>query len=161
MSTLIFSDLRMTEARPIASSPTRPPRKPTADHDPLGVAPGLQLEELPGYLGQFLGEVLDRAVQYSGRFRMAAGEQIIEGLLAELVARLVTERVLFQLAQRLTPFVDDAAKSAPAGPVADEALLVGKLDIVAVDHDLRETLGAMRGERRLDRDGVGHARPRF
>ena len=45
MSTLILSALRITEARPIASSPNPAAAQPPADHDPLGVAPELELEE--------------------------------------------------------------------------------------------------------------------
>ena len=68
-----------------------------ADHDALGVAPGLRLEEAADDERQLLREILDRALHDGRRLEVALGEQRIELLLADLVARLVAERVVARL----------------------------------------------------------------
>jgi hypothetical protein len=103
---------------------------------------------------QLLREVLDRPLQDTGRLRIAFGEQRIERLLAQLLARLVAERVLAGFAQRLAPVLDDIAEGALAGAVAEKAFIVLELDVVAVDLDQGEAGGAMRRNSRCG--GIGH-----
>ena len=117
-----------------------------ADHDALGVLPALQLEEAADDERQFLREILDRAMHDAGGFAVALGEEFVELLLGQVVARLVAERVGAGLAQGLSPILDDVAERALAGAVADEALVVLDLDIVAVDLDRRQAQRAMRGD---------------
>ena len=66
-------------------------------------------------------------------------------LLGDLVARLVAERIVAGLAQRLAPVLDDVAERALAGAVADEAFVVLQLDVVAVDLDGRQAGRAVLG----------------
>src|SRR5262245_10147513 len=63
--------------------------KAAAHDDPFRVAPSLELEETANDERQLLREVLDRPLQDPGRLRIAFGEQRIERLLAQLLARLV------------------------------------------------------------------------
>ena len=44
-----------------------------ADHDPFGVAPGLELEEAADDDRELLGEILNRALDDAGRLRIAFG----------------------------------------------------------------------------------------
>ncbi len=53
-----------------------------------------------------------------------------------------------ELAQRLAPFVDDRLEGRLARPVADEPVLVADLEVVAVDLDAGQELGAVRIEHR-------------
>ncbi len=106
-----------------------------ADHDPLGVLPALELEEAADDQRQLLREILDRALHDAGGLGVALGQQFVELFLGDLVARLVAERVVAGLAQRLAPVLDDVAERALAGAVADEAFVVLQLDVVAVDLD--------------------------
>ena len=84
-----------------------------ADHDPFGVAPGLELEKAPDDEGELLRKILDRALQDAGRLRIAFDQQRVELLLADVLARLVAEGVVSGLAQRLAPVLDDVAERAP------------------------------------------------
>ena len=127
-----------------------------SDHDPLGVAPGLELEEAADDERKLLREVLDRALHDAGRLRIALGQQRVELLPADVLARLVAERVVAGLAQGLAPVLDDLAEGAFVGAVADEALVVLQLDIVAVDLDGGEAACAMRGDRRQSRALIRH-----
>ena len=59
-------------------------------------------------------------------------------------ARRLAERVLADLPQPLAPIIEDRPEGAVARAVADEALLVAQLDIVAVDDDGRQVIGPVR-----------------
>ena len=65
-----------------------------ADHDPFGVAPGLELEKSTDDQGKLLRKILDRALQDAGRLRIAFDQQRVELLLADVLARLVAEGVV-------------------------------------------------------------------
>ena len=106
----------------------------------------LSLEEAADDQRQLLREILDRALHDAGGFGIALGQQVVERLLGDLVARLVAERIVAGLAQRLAPVLDDVAERALAGAVADEALVVLQLEIVAVDLDRRQAGRAVRGD---------------
>lgn len=125
-----------------------------ADHDALGLVPGLELQEALDDAGERLGELLDRALDDAGRLVVAVDEQVVERLLADLVRVLVAEGVGAVLAQRLAPFLEDLVEGAPARPVPDEPLLVLDLGIVAVDPHGREQARPVDPEGR--RRDVGH-----
>ncbi len=114
-----------------------------ADHDALGVAPALQAQEAADHGRELLGEILDRALDDAGRLRVALDEELVELLLRDLAARRLAERVLADLPQALAPILEDRPEGAVARAVADEALLVAQLDIVAVDDDRRQVIGAV------------------
>src|SRR5262245_8845955 len=67
--------------------------EPAADHDALGVLPALRLHEAADHARQLLGEVLDRAVHDTRRLVIALRQELVELLLADLLARLLAERV--------------------------------------------------------------------
>jgi hypothetical protein len=90
----------------------------------------------------------DRALHDTSGFQIALGEQAVEFLFAELLTRLVAERVLASLAQGLAPVLDYGTEGTLAGAVADEPLVVLQFDIVTVDVDPRQPRGAMGGNRR-------------
>ena len=115
-----------------------------AEDDGLRVAPGRRLEKPLDYRGEGLGEFLDGAVNDAAGFRVAFGQQLVELLLRHLVGRLLAERIGAELAQRLAPLVQHLVEGAAAGLVADEPVLVLDLEIVAVDFDARQPLGAVR-----------------
>src|SRR4051794_31247016 len=98
--------------------------KTAADHDALGLGPGLGLEETPRDVSELLGEVLDGAMHHRPGLGVVADQDGVQRLLADLVRRLLAERVLAGLAQRLAPALEDLAERALAGTVADEAVLV-------------------------------------
>jgi hypothetical protein len=60
----------------------------------------------------------------AGSFRIAAGEKLVELFLGDLARWLVTERVMIEVAQRLSPILNKLAERALAGAIADEALIV-------------------------------------
>ena len=120
--------------------------EPAAEDDGLRVAPGRHLEEPLDHRGERLGEFLDGAVNDAAGFRIAFGQQLVELLLRHLVGRFLAQRVGAQLAQRLAPLVQHLVEGAAAGLVADEAVLVLDFEIVAVDFDARQPLGAVRVE---------------
>src|SRR6516165_12666135 len=91
--------------------------KAAADHDPLGLGPGLGLEKSPSNIGQFLRELLDRAMHDGGGLGIVAGQHLIQRLLADLLRGLVAERVLAGLAQRLAPAIENLAESTLRGAV--------------------------------------------
>ena len=98
MATL--SALRMTDVRPMASSPTRLRAKASAHHDAFGIAPRLELEEAPDDERELLGEVLDRPLHDAGRLGITLDEQRVELLLADILGGLVAEGIAAGLAQR-------------------------------------------------------------
>ena len=133
-----LSAFRMTARTPDhqLADPARP--EAAADHDALGVLPAFQLEEAPDHQRQLLREILDRAMQNAGSLGVALAEQFVELLLGQILARRLAERVVAGLAQGLAPILDDLAERALAGAVADKALVVLDLEIVAVDVDRRQ-----------------------
>src|SRR5262247_3755876 len=118
--------------------------KAAAHLDALGAGPRLELEEAADDQGQILGKILDRAVQHGGPIGIAFRQQDIELLFADVLGRLVAERIFSGLAQRLAPFLENFAEGPLAGAVAEKAVLVLHLDVVAVDLDRRQAVGAVR-----------------
>ena len=116
--------------------------KAAAHDDALGATPTRILEKALDDAGERLRKFLDRAVDDAGRLGIALGEQLVERLLVDDL-RGVAERVGAELAQRLAPLLEHLAKGAAARLVADEAVRVLDLEIVAVDLDARQPLGAM------------------
>src|SRR5258708_6908458 len=133
--------------------------KPATDHDALGLVPRLGLEEFSRHIGQFLRKLLDRAVQDGGRLQIVADQNGVELLLADLVRRLVTERILVRLAQRLAPFVENLAKRPLAGAVAEKTVFVLQFEVETVDLDRRQPGCAMAGDTRRRHDVVSHGCP--
>ena len=95
-----------------------------ADHDGLGVLPGLGLQKAFGDVAEFLGKILDRAMHDSRSLEIVANQNLVEFLLADLARRLVAERIIATLAQGFAPGIENLLEGALAGAVADEAVLV-------------------------------------
>ncbi len=95
-----------------------------------------------------MGKLLDRAVDEAADLGIAFGEERVELLLADLLGGEISERIRVELAQRLAPLFEDRLKGALARPVADKALIVADLEVVAVDLHARQNLRAMRVEHR-------------
>ena len=74
---------------------------------------------------------------------------------AQVIRRRVAERIGRELAQRLAPVLQDGVKRLPARAVADKTLVVLDFQVVAVDFDRRQHLGAMRADDRGS-GSVGH-----
>src|SRR4029079_11687438 len=127
----------------------------TAHDDPFGVFPVLGLEVAADDESQLLREILDRALHDSAGFRVALGEEVVEGLFRKLVARLLAEWVVPHSAQWLAPVFDALPERHFAGAVANEAFVVLDLDIVAVDLDGRQARSTM-FDNGWQRGGVGH-----
>ena len=113
--------------------------KAAADHDALGIGPGLGLEKAPRHIGQFLREFLDRAMHQRRRHDVVADQRLVELALGDVLGGLLAERILAVLLQRLAQRVQDLAERALAGAVAEKALVVLQFDIEAVDVDRRQT----------------------
>ena len=152
--------LRLQDHRGAADGELADPAagKAPADHQPLHILPALELEEAARHQGQFLGEGFDCALDDARRFGIAIGEQRIEAFLREHAARLVAERVVADLAQRLAPAFDELAERAFAGAVADEALVILELDIVSLDLDRGQHCAAVPRECRSDECLISHFR---
>ena len=136
---MILSAFRMTAARPIASSPTRLRAKAAADHDALGAGPRLELEKAADHQRQLLREILDRALHHAGGFGVALGRA------SRRASSCSARRVGVSpngsspaLRSGLRQFSMMSRERALAGAVAEEALVVLQLDIVAVDLDRRQ-----------------------
>src|SRR5947208_10367528 len=117
-------------------------------HDPFGIAPRLELEETANDEREFLREILDRSLHDAGGLRIALREQRIELFPADLLGRLVPKRIVAGFAQRLAPALQNGTERALVGAVAEQAFVVFQLDIIAVDFDLGQVGGAMRGNAR-------------
>src|ERR1700738_427081 len=89
--------------------------KAAADHDALGIGPGLGLEKAPGDISEFLSEFLDRAMHQRRRRDEIALGDIPGGFLAE--------RVVAVLLQRLAQGLQDFSEGALAGAIANKALI--------------------------------------
>src|SRR5882757_9833089 len=133
--------------------------KSAADHDTLGLRPGLGLEEAARHIGQLLRKILDRAVQDRGSLQIVADQDGVECLLVDLVRRFVAERVLAGFSQLLSPFIENRAKRALAGAVANKTVLVLQLDIKAVHVYGRQPGRAVAGDARGHYDVFGHGWP--
>ena len=157
MSTLIFSALRITEARPMASSPTRQPLKPPPITSRSMSFQPFSLRKRRVTRANSWAKDFDRALDDARRFGVATGQQRIEVLLGEHAARLVAERVVADLAQRLAPAFDEFAERALAGAVADEALVILEFDVVSLDLDRGQRRAAVPGECRSDECLISHA----
>ena len=112
--------------------------EPATDHDALGILPALQLEIASDHQRELLRKVLDCTLHDASRLGVALGEQAIELLLGDLVARRIPERVVTGLTQVLSPILDHVAERTLAGAIADEALVILQFDVVAVDRDRRQ-----------------------
>ena len=114
----------------------------TANDEAFGVAPALEAQEASNDERELLRKLLDGALHDPRRFGFAVRQQGRELLLADLLARLVAERILL-IAQRFAPLVEDFPECVPVGFVAQEALVVLDFQIVAVDLDAGENRGAV------------------
>ena len=132
--------------------------KAAADHDALGLRPGLGLQEAAGDVGELLRELLDRAVHHGASLGVVADQDVVERLLADLVRRHLAERVLARLVQRLAPAVENLAERALRRPVAEETLVVLQFEIEAVDIDRGQPRGAVMGNARRGNDVLSHGR---
>src|SRR5262245_25009911 len=120
-----------------------------AHDDALYVPPPLEAQKPPDHTCKLLRERLDRAVHNCSRFRIAFGEDLAEPLLAQGLVACVAQRIVACGAQCLPHAFEDIPERALARLVADEALLVFDLEVVAFDLDAGEGRGAMRGQGRL------------
>ncbi len=78
-------------------------------------------------------------------------------LFGDRLGFLIAERVFAAFAHDIAPLVQQVPERALVGAVADEAVLVFDLDVVAFDKDRRQALGAVRQARRQG-GLVGHPR---
>src|SRR6266540_3071918 len=114
-----------------------------ADEDAFRIAPGLRLQEPANDERELLGKIFDRTLHEAGGIGVFPAERRVELLFADLAAGLITKWIGAKLAQRSTPFIKYVLKCFLVGAVANEAILVLQLDIVAVDFDRRQAGGAM------------------
>jgi hypothetical protein len=133
--------------------------KAAADHDALGLLPGLAPEEAPRDVGELLRKILDGAVHHRGGFGVVADQHGVEHLLADVLGRLLAERILARLAQGLAPLVENVAEGGFAGAIAEKPLLVLQLDVEAVDIDRRETRSSVSRNPGRAKRCIGHPEP--
>jgi hypothetical protein len=107
--------------------------KPSANCDTLGVFPALQLEIAANDQGKFLGEVLDRAMDNSRRLRFSPLQKLVKLLPTQFIADLIAKRIVACLPKRFAPVMDDLPECAFAGTIAEKALVILELDVVAVE----------------------------
>ena len=91
--------------------------KPAAEHDAVSVFPRLKPEKTAKHDGKLSREGLDRPLHDA-----ALSEQIVELFLGDFAELLAAERILADVAERFAPLVDEAAKRAFAGAVAEKAI---------------------------------------
>ena len=75
--------------------------KAAADHDALGIGPRLGLEEPAGHIGQFLRELLDRAMHQGGGADIVADQRFVEVALGDFVGGFLAEGIVAVFLQRL------------------------------------------------------------
>ncbi len=92
-----------------------------ADNDPLGLSQTLDLRKRRGDVGEFLSEILDRAVHDRGGFCIVSDRYRVQYLLADGIGRFLAERVLAGLAQGLPPFFEDIPEGTLAGAISNES----------------------------------------
>ena len=78
-------------------------------------------------------------------------QEAVQFSLAQFIAVFLAERVIAGLAQGLPDMVYHVAKRAFAGAIADKPFIVFEFNVIAVDIDGRQTMGAVRGDRRRGR----------
>ncbi len=120
----------------------------SADHDALCILPVLQSQESADDLREFLGELLDRALDDARGLGIPLREDLVELLLADFLGGRVAEGVFPRLPDPLAPVIDNRDEGPPARAVADESFRAAQLGIVRVDRDLAELLGAV-GDQRI------------
>ena len=130
--------------------------KAAADHDALGIGPGLGLEKAPGHAGQLHGEFLDRAVHHGCGRDIVAGQDFVERALVDLVGGFLAERIVAGFLQRLAPGLQNLLEGPFAGAVAQKSVVVPELDIVIVDIYRRQTGGAVPANARGGRNVFSH-----
>ena len=89
-------------------------------------------------------EFLDRALHDACRFGIALHQQFFEVLFGDRVGVLVAEGVVAPFAHHVAPFCQQIAERALVGTVANEAVLVLHLDIVAFDNHRGQARRAVR-----------------
>ena len=153
------SALSSTALRPIGQLADAAGAKSAADDEALRVAPLLQPQEAANDLGELLGEVLDRALDDAGRLGLAAPPGCRPASSCRSprwpCRRADPRRACFNGLRHLSSSVPERPL---AGLVADEAVLVLDLDVVALDLDGREDRRPMRGQLARLRALLGHER---
>src|SRR6266513_2693753 len=119
-----------------------------ADHDAFRAGPGLGLEKSPRHISEFLREFLDRAVHQRGSGDIVARQRLVEFALGDFTSGLVAERIVAVLLQRLAQRVQNLAERTLAGAVAEKAVIVLQLGIVAVDVYRRQAARTVLGDTR-------------
>src|SRR3954463_3379494 len=114
------------------------------DCDALDVLPFLESQEAPDDRSKLLCEFLDGAMNGAGCFDVTFGQQFVELLLGEFVARRIAKRIFTCLTHLLAPFVQDALKRSLARAVAYKPFLCAEFRVVVIDHDLTQRLGTVR-----------------
>lgn len=117
--------------------------KAPADHDAFGVFPHLVLEEALDHIGEFPREFLNRAVHQRRRRHVLADQHLVERRLADLLHRLLAERIVTVLLERLAQVLDDLLECALAGAIAEKPVAVLDLDIECIHVYRWQTLGTV------------------
>src|SRR3977135_2317288 len=132
--------------------------KAAADHDAFGVGPGFGPEKSARHMGQFLRELLDRAVYQCGGADVVADQGLVERGLGDGRSGFVAERILAAFLQRLAQRVQYLAEGALAGAVAQKALVVLQFEIIAVHVHRWQARGAVPGDARCHYEIFSHFR---
>src|SRR5215210_1303967 len=98
--------------------------KAAADHDALGIGPGLALEKALSHIGEFLSELLDRAMNQRGGVNVVAHQRLIQRAFPDRLGGFAAERIVAGLLQRLAQRVQDLSERALAGTVTEKAVVV-------------------------------------
>ena len=113
----------------------------------------------PRDIRQFLGELLDRAMNQRGSHDVLAGQRLVELTLGDFLGGFLAERILAGFLQRLAQIIQDLAECALAGAVAEKAVIVLQFNIEAVDVDGRQPRAAVTGNARGRDNIVCHFAP--
>ena len=96
---------------------------------------------------QALGELLRGSLNQADSFGIALGNELVEAFPADFLARFVAERIDADLSDLGAGLFEQLVESAFAGAVADEALVVLDLEIVAFNDHQRQLGGSVGTDR--------------
>src|SRR6185295_6996515 len=84
------------------------------------------------------------SVDHAGRFGITLRQDLVELLLAQLIAGRLAERIFARLTHPLAPVLEDCNKGSLTGAIAHKAFSAAQLGVVSVNSKQAQLLPAVR-----------------
>ena len=159
-STSTLSPFRITAARPIANSPIRLARNPPPTTMRSVSRQALSLRKRRTTDANSRAKSSIAPCTTPAASRSLRSKQFVERLPADFFGRLLAERIVAAFAQRLAQVLQNVVERGLVDTIAEEALVVFGLEVVAVDLDRGQAFAAMDGQCWQSCGLVGHTSPR-